>query len=103
MSGHHAYQNYCAAYNYCEPVKLPRFTSIEYYEKHAKVVSGEQYFIKDKVEFNKWFGRCLDMRLRSNVFQFNLIIRREKWIFQYVSEKNGITHCKFSRRNLLYV
>lgn len=39
--GPNAYANYCAAYNDCAPLELPRFTSIEDYLKHASKIAGE--------------------------------------------------------------
>lgn len=41
MTGPNAYANYCAAYNDCAPVELPRFSSVEEYIKHAKKIVEE--------------------------------------------------------------
>jgi len=54
MTGHHAYANYCAAYNDCAPLELPRFTPIKDYITHAERISGECDLIQDSETFDEW-------------------------------------------------
>lgn len=41
MTVHHAYENYCAAYNDFAPEELPRFSNIADYIAHANIIGGE--------------------------------------------------------------
>lgn len=56
MTGHHAYANYCAAYNDCAPQELPRFTSVQEYIGHAKTLMKESQFVSNEDSFEEWIN-----------------------------------------------
>lgn len=54
MTIHHAYVNYFAAYNYCAPGYLPRFSNVLDYISHSNTIGGEQDLIRDDKVFQVW-------------------------------------------------
>lgn len=77
MSGHHAFANYCAAYNYCAPTELLYYASGRDYIAYAQTVAGETDIVYDEPAFEEWLKEMKHDELAKK-YGFLVALRKRK-------------------------